>query len=364
MLKTLALSLLALTAVLTVAMAAKEAVRFGLPAMVVLRAMPFFLIEMVGYALPASILYSACSVYGRMGADLEVTALKSLGVSPMRVVEPVLVIAVVFALGATVSYDLTATWGRPGIRRLMAETAAEVAVGVLKTQRSVEMPWGSVTVQEVHGKRLVRPHVRLAAGGARPETNLVAASGELVSDREGMRLVLEDVEADLGAKGTASYPGKLVAPLPVDDLKPIVHRDWLAMHEIGPHLKSIQANVAELRERKEIEGKLSEAAEGHLKYQQWRARRLTSEPYRRWANGFSCLSFALLGVPLALARKTADTMATFFMAFLPILLAFYPLLMVSEQMATGGTTPGFIFWLPNLVLGGVGIALLRKVVAR
>src|SRR5262249_33127981 len=55
--------------------------------------------------------------------------------------------------------------------------------------------------------------------------------------------------------------------------------------------------------------------------------RLETEPHRRWANGFSCLCFVVLGVPLAIRRRNADFLTNFFMCFLPILIIYYPLLM-------------------------------------
>ncbi|MFN9915045.1 MAG: hypothetical protein ACK53L_20820, partial [Pirellulaceae bacterium] len=42
-----------------------------------------------------------------------------------------------------------------------------------------------------------------------------------------------------------------------------------------------------------------------------RMQRLRAEPWRRWAQGFSCFSFVWLGIPLAIQRRSADYIATF-----------------------------------------------------
>jgi hypothetical protein len=55
-------------------------------------------------------------------------------------------------------------------------------------------------------------------------------------------------------------------------------------------------------------------------------------------------------------------LAIFFVCFLPILAAYYPLLMVQEDVTTSGALPPCFFWLANLILLGPAIWLLRRVV--
>ena len=92
--------------------------------------------------------------------------------------------------------------------------------------------------------------------------------------------------------------------------------------------------------------------------------RLEAEPQRRWANGLSCLAFALIGIPLAVAVRSSQALVTFFAAFLPILLLFYPLLMVSQSLAISGDFPAASFWLADVVLSLLGVIALRWVIAR
>jgi lipopolysaccharide export system permease protein len=110
---------------------------------------------------------------------------------------------------------------------------------------------------------------------------------------------------------------------------------------------------------------LSEAAwKVHEKDKQtaeYRLHRLHTEPWRRWANGFSCLCFVLIGVPVAVWMKQSEFIASFFICFLPILLAYYPLLAVSVDQAKDGTVPPVSVWLGNVLLSLAGLLLLRRV---
>ena len=46
-----------------------------------------------------------------------------------------------------------------------------------------------------------------------------------------------------------------------------------------------------------------------------RIARLHMEPHRRWANGFSCLCFVMVGAPLAVVLRNADFLTAFFICF-------------------------------------------------
>jgi lipopolysaccharide export system permease protein len=69
-------ALIALTLVVTLGMGVKEGLSRGLPAIVIMRTVPFMLPEILGITLPASMLFSVCSVFGRMTGSNEVVALK------------------------------------------------------------------------------------------------------------------------------------------------------------------------------------------------------------------------------------------------------------------------------------------------
>ncbi|MEN1680965.1 MAG: LptF/LptG family permease [Planctomycetota bacterium] len=359
-LKLLAVAMASLTTILSVSMAAKEAVRLGMPPMVVLKAMPYFCVEMLGYAMPASVLYVVCSVYGRMAADNELVAIKSMGINPLRIVTPTLAAAFLISLGTVLAYDATAVWGRPGVRTLMAESAAEVAEGLLATNKSIDMPWGSIAVRGVEGGVLIEPSVRLKRKGGAGETVLDAGRGDLESDANGVRLVLLDSEAAVRGGASVLHPGRFEIDFPIENQGTPVHRDWLAQRDIPSALAEVEADLRQVELRDLRLGVDSDDAA----FLRRKIARLRAEPYRRWANGFSCFAFALVGVAVAMRLKTADAIATFFAAFLPVLLVFYPMLMMSEKMACSGDWPPSIFWLSDGVLGLAGGGLLWRVIRR
>ena len=105
---------------------------------------------------------------------------------------------------------------------------------------------------------------------------------------------------------------------------------------------------------------LGKPIEKEIETAQARLHRLHTEPWRRWANGFSCLCFVFIGVPVAVRMRFSEFIASFFICFLPILLVYYPLLAVSVDHAKDGTFPPQAVWLGNIVLAVAGIWMLRE----
>jgi lipopolysaccharide export system permease protein len=89
--------------------------------------------------------------------------------------------------------------------------------------------------------------------------------------------------------------------------------------------------------------------------------RLQTEPHRRWANGFSCLAFVVVGAAMAIRLRNSDILTSFFICFLPILVVYYPLLIFGLNSAKEGTLPPCSVWLGNLIMAVWGLGQTRWV---
>ena len=68
-----------------------------------------------------------------------------------------------------------------------------------------------------------------------------------------------------------------------------------------------------------------------------------------------------MGVPVSIWLKSSDNVRTFFVCFLPILLLYYPLLVVGEQWARDGDFGSAPVWIADVVLLAVGAFLIWRV---
>ena len=90
--KVFLVSLLGITGILLMAGLIAEATQQGLGPTQILAAIPLLVPSMLPYTIPATTLFAACVVYGRLAADNEILAIKSAGVNLLRVVRPGLVL--------------------------------------------------------------------------------------------------------------------------------------------------------------------------------------------------------------------------------------------------------------------------------
>ena len=65
---------------------------------------------------------------------------------------------------------------------------------------------------------------------------------------------------------------------------------------------------------------------------------------------------------MAMRMRQSDFLLIFFICFLPILIVYYPLLMISLNKAKGGDLPPQAVWLGNIVLVLWGTWLMRRVI--
>ena len=378
-------ALVVLTMFVTLGMGVKEGLNKGAPPAVMLRIMPSMLPEMLGITIPVALLFSVSSVFGRMTGANEVVALKSLGISPMAVVWPALVLAAFLSLGTVWMYEIAATWCRPHRERVLCESLEDIAYSMLqKNSKSFDCEQFSIAVTAVEGRKLIQPTIFIKGPGGQPKATLRAAEAEIKTERTNGHsvLVIEYTDSDFDVEGVQGWDsGTARHSVPINvPARDRTHRDWVAMREIPDSIAMLQAQIAEgestlrqlekLREATKILGEPESAADAakiagksdEINEKRNRIFRLRAESYRRWSNGFTCLCFALIGTPVAMLRRHADVLTNFFSCFLPILIVYYPLLMLSEHMATSGRVWPVFFWTADVVLIFPAVILLRRVI--
>ena len=107
--------------------------------------------EALRNATEAAALFAACSVFGRMAASNELIALSSLGISPFKVIRPVLLVATLLSLGCVWLYDIGEWWGQKGIHQVLIDSAEEIAYRFLRTKHSYAKGEVSLNVKSVEG---------------------------------------------------------------------------------------------------------------------------------------------------------------------------------------------------------------------
>lgn len=378
LLKAFTLALSATTLFMMIVVVAYEAFRQGVGLGPLLRLIPYGLPDALRFAVPATTLLAICTVFGRMSSDNEFLAIKSAGISPMVMVYPTLVMTFLVSLVAVWINDLAVSWGEPGTRRVIIESVENIAYRMLRARRSYSRDGFSISVAGVEGRTLIRPMLVYNASDTSEERILTAREAELHRDPEHNTLVIRltdgRVEAgDLevlfdgpeegvvplldagGSFGRSSSPSHLPfgrIPHQIKDQRVTLHERRRACATVAA-CQMLTGALDELTSPAWIARQAQMTADFH------RLRHLQAVPWRRWANGFSCLFFAMVGVPLAIRMRNGNLFTTFAACFLPILLVYYPLLAYGVDRAKCGALPPYGVWLGNAICCAVGLVLLR-----
>lgn len=376
--KVFLVALSGMTLLMVLGVVGQEFLRRGLSPLNVVKLVPYALPIALRYAIPATTLFAACSTFGRISSDNEVVAVKSMGVSPMVLVWPVLGLSFLLSLIVVGMTDLAVTWGRNGMNRVALESVEQIAYGMLRTQSSYSCKSFSINVKRVVDKVLMKPTLTLRVGD---ESYVVTAQQAQLSsnlEKSALRITLSDWEAEGPDGFFTSWPGDKVFDIALPDAanKPggSGRPSDIAMGQIAPEIRVQRGTITQLEHGYAAEAayQLLTGAFHDITDEEWAARRvklqqaeerlhrLYTEPWRRWANGFSCLAFVVVGAPLAIRMRNSDVWTSFAVCFLPILGIYYPLLAFGVGQAKSGALPAYCVWAGNLVAFAIGAVFLKR----
>jgi lipopolysaccharide export system permease protein len=366
--KVFVIALVALTGMLMFSDVLKELQKEGLGFTQIAIALPYLTPYAARTSIQGALLFAVCSVYGRMSATNEIVAVKSMGISPLRLAWPaIFFLAVPLSLLCVWLDDAGASWGHNGFQRVLIRSTDEVAYSLLRTQRSFSRKHFALAVKNVEGRKLIRPTLTYEPPGETHVVTIVAEEGELRVDEHANRLSI------LLTVGKVTVPQQNLSYSFDDTIEQTLPIDFALAKAVTPQLIAEQrTRVENLRKNirdRSVATLLSDRALA-FRYQNAVQRFHTEERYlswmctkfhQKWANSFCCLAFMGIGIPVAVRMRRGDFLTSFMLCFLPIVSAYQPLQFVGASLAQSGQVPPYVVWFGNLVLCAAGGWLLRGV---
>lgn len=385
LLVTFVVTLVGMTFVMVFGIMAKEGMRQGLGASAILRLLPFATPSALRFAAPASVLLATCSVFGRMSADNEIVAAKSLGITPRVMLHPAFILAAALSISMIWLNDVAVTWGADGMQTVIAESVEDVVFRLLKTERSFKNKTFEINVKDVQDRTLIDARLVYLADH---KVVIEAREAKLRTDLEGQKLVISVTDyiwETPHMRGADHSTFDCVIPLSLATKK---ERHELRPSELGlskisdeaiaqqSFISDIESQLAARAAFQMVMGDIPQLAAHapHPDNQTWeslhdeystarrRLHRLKLEPWRRYAEGFSCLFIVMVGAPLAIKMRTSNFFTTFAMCFFPVLCGYYPLLQWAVDQAKDGDLPPYTVWIGNAALLLVGSWFTRRIV--
>jgi lipopolysaccharide export system permease protein len=379
------LALISLTGLFLLGGLVSEAAQRGLSPGQVLMIIPMLVPNTLPYTVPATCLFAACVVYGRLAHDNEITAVKAAGVHLGRLVAPGVLLGLVMAGGTLAMYYEFIPETHQNLRTQVLGDVEDLLYTLLKKQgciRHPKMPY-AIWVRQVQGRRLIdaifkqkvekgegykfvarareaQIHFEPANNTIRVDMSYVTTFGENNQFTGNATDQTYEVELPNGVFGSdyvrrasdMAFPELLERR---DVVRAEVQEAAAAVANPNrpPGLSAAQVNEWDT------------ALKNRVTMKQKDLNGVEAEIQMRPALAVGCLCFVLIGAPVGIWFSRADYLSTFVSCFLPTVIVYYPMLLCGTNMAKDGKVPAVVgLWAANAVVGVAGLIIYARLLRR
>jgi lipopolysaccharide export system permease protein len=341
----------------------KEMQLHDIPASQIVQLLPYVLPYAVKTGFHGALVFATCVTYGRFAASNELLAVKSMGISPMVMMWPAVLLGILLMPVGAWLHELDAGWGSDGVEHVLVDHADEIAYEMLETQGVVKRPEFTLVARDVVDRRLFGVTLFCRSPDLGREVTITAEEAELrlSPESDGLQITLRKGTVD-GGGFHFEFPDTMHETLRMARARSeVVDRRMVS----AQNDKVVElSKLLDRADRDESKGPVWDALREQLNIERRKLARAEAGLHYKWANASSCLFLVLLGAPVAMLMRLTDYVTNFFICFTPIVLMYQPLQRGPVHLAEAGLVPPYAVWLADLVVGAVGIWLLRIVVRR
>jgi lipopolysaccharide export system permease protein len=306
--------------------------------------MPFFLV----YVIPMSVMMAVLLVFLKMSSDNEIIALKSGGVSLYRLLPPILVFALIGCILTGVMAIYGTPWGKASVRRLTLQAARANLDVALKERTFIDHFSG----------------VMLYLNKIDPRTReLMDVFIEDQRKKDTVSTVVAPRGRLLQVPGQYEYRLRLFDGV-INQVNPetrSVHSIRFDTYEIALDLGKA-SGAGQEKNKDEIEMSLAELRQ-YLNTQTEKDSQYyvtLMEYHRKFSMPFSCFALGLLSLPLGVQARSARRSFGLGLG-IAFFMLYYLIHTAGLVFGEAGIYPPLIgMWMPNFVMGGIGVFLLVR----
>ena len=343
----LLLALLVFTFVLLIPGLIQNAEQFiakGVSPVIVARAMLMLVPSAMAVTIPMSVLVGLLVALARLSADREFVAMQACGLSLTRLLRPVGLVSVVACAATAAVYLEAVPRSNQAFREILVQVMASRAEGEVRPRAFFDQFSNLVLyVEDVPLSGRGWNGVFLSDRRGSQPAIYVARYGRVAINRkqQTVEMLLEN-----GARHTTTPSGNYEI-FQFDRL--VISLDpSLYFPRTGPPKGPNELTVAELRQRvAELEAQGQSAHQELIKIHQ------------KFSIPVACLVFGLIGIALGATNGRGGALGSFAMGLLVIFLYYIPMYLGPALTKGSLLPPWAAAWLPNMVLGVVGVVLFQ-----
>lgn len=325
---------------------AEQMIAKGVPGTTILRLILMLVPMSLALTIPMALLIGMLVAFGRLSSDREVVVMMACGLSPYRLLRPVLVFAVIcWGLDSWVLLRAMPD-GNQASREITQEIAMDRAEGEVRPRVFFEdFPGIVLYVRQVPPSGGGWEDV-LAADTSNPSQPIIflARRGRMVVDRQAktIQMVLEE-----GTRHTTKLDDPNAYQILRFDSTIVSLNPESVFPLVGPPRGERELDVAGLQARI-IELKAAGLSPHNT----------IMELHKKFSIPIACFVFAVLGVALGASNRKDGKMASFVLGT-GVIFIYYVIMFTAIALTKGGWMPAWLsMWLPNIFLGAAAIVLL------
>jgi lipopolysaccharide export system permease protein len=342
----------------------------GVPFPLVLQLVGFMLPSMVSLTLPMALLVAVLLAGGRLAGDMEIVAFKAAGISPLRLLRPVMLAALLVAL-ATMALTLVVNPIANQQFQAQLFKILQTRVASALKERIFNTALGDlvVYVEDISPSQVEIRGV-LVSDERDPKLSRIvtAREGQIITDEAQRRTTLRLLDGGISEADVspASLPPGAVTGGNAAVAGPSAKRyryTKFAVYDMVLKLDSPLKSATNLsRPERDLRFEDLRRQLAGVLYDEGQRRRLEIELHKRFAFPVAALVFALFGFPLAV-RSHRGGRSVALVGTLVVVVTYYLVLSSLEGVAQRGRLPAWLaVWTPNLAFGAIGVVLLVAVV--
>ena len=311
----------------------------------VLRLLIYLLPSLTSFTIPMACLVSMVLAFGRLSSDYELIAMRASGVAPIRLVTPMLMVALLLSSGVLVLNDRIIPAAHLAFRKQLKTIGVKRPAAYLEAGRFIKefVPY-IIFVYQVEDRMLsdVRIYEPKTQG---PMRTIIASRGEFepTTDGRSVRLKLSEGSID---EWDPQRPGSLYK-VSFGTYTMSLSADADARRQLGKKLKEMT-----FRELGAERGAMAAQGVDPLP--------IDLEIHRKIASSFATVVFVLVGLALGLGSHHHERLVIFVWV-LGLFIAYYLLTVSMNAIAIKRwLPPALAMWVPNLIgLGAGGMSVWR-----
>jgi lipopolysaccharide export system permease protein len=307
----------------------------------------FMMPALLTYTLPIATLIAVLMSLGRLSGDNEIVAIRASGINLFSLILPLLIVGIILSLVLIIFNDRIVPCAHYAARKTLVQVGLKNPTAYLEPGIFIDSFQKYILfIYRIDENKLYNVRIYEPQGEGKPTRTIVAKRGEFIAipEKNMLKIKLMDGSSD---EPDPENPNNF--------------------YKLNFKTYFMSLNLTQAQDKNKLEKKPKDMTINELKNEIIKLKRegidaapLTTEINTKISLAFSCLVFILLGCPLAIITRRREKSINFGIAFLVVGI-YYLMLMASQALSLQGyADPKTAMWIPNIILGSIGLLLTYR----